>query len=112
LQSEVNFLGRLSHPNLVKLLGYCVEDRELLLVYEFMPKGSLENHLFRSESSLLDFSPSVCFVASTLNYLTKTGLTFRKGRFFLAIGSFFSLSFFFLVSFPFSSVPEMHVAIS
>ncbi|GAB2279752.1 Probable serine/threonine-protein kinase pix13 [Dionaea muscipula] len=46
-QSEVNFLGRLSHPNLVKLLGYCWEDKELLLVYEYMPKGSLENHLFR-----------------------------------------------------------------
>ncbi|KAF0912265.1 hypothetical protein E2562_013949 [Oryza meyeriana var. granulata] len=46
-QSEVNFLGRLVHPNLVKLLGYCREERELLLVYEFMPKGSLENHLFR-----------------------------------------------------------------
>ncbi|KAG8065788.1 hypothetical protein GUJ93_ZPchr0004g38341 [Zizania palustris] len=50
-QSEVNFLGRLSHPNLVRLLGYCVEDRELLLVYEFMAKGSLENHLFRKGSS-------------------------------------------------------------
>ncbi|WOK99803.1 hypothetical protein Cni_G08515 [Canna indica] len=46
-QSEVNFLGRLSHPNLVKLLGYCLEDQELLLVYEYMSKGSLENHLFR-----------------------------------------------------------------
>ncbi|XP_031109572.1 probable serine/threonine-protein kinase PIX13 [Ipomoea triloba] len=46
-QSEVNFLGRLSHPNLVKLIGYCWEDKELLLVYEFMQKGSLENHLFR-----------------------------------------------------------------
>ncbi|KAI3947797.1 hypothetical protein MKX01_034462 [Papaver californicum] len=46
-QSEVNFLGRLYHPNLVKLLGYCWEDKELLLVYEFMQKGSLENHLFR-----------------------------------------------------------------
>ncbi|KAG9145222.1 hypothetical protein Leryth_008180 [Lithospermum erythrorhizon] len=46
-QSEVNFLGKLSHPNLVKLLGYCYEEQELLLVYEFMPKGSLENHLFR-----------------------------------------------------------------
>jgi serine/threonine protein kinase len=45
-QSEINFLGRLSHPNLVKLLGYCWEDKELLLVYEFMQKGSLENHLF------------------------------------------------------------------
>ncbi|KAL2483105.1 Protein kinase superfamily protein [Forsythia ovata] len=46
-QSEVNFLGRLSHPNLVKLFGYCWEDKELLLVYEFMQRGSLENHLFR-----------------------------------------------------------------
>ncbi|XP_054809522.1 probable serine/threonine-protein kinase PIX13 [Prosopis cineraria] len=45
-QSEVNFLGGLSHPNLVKLFGYCREDDELLLVYEFMPKGSLESHLF------------------------------------------------------------------
>ncbi|KAL3633293.1 putative serine/threonine-protein kinase pix13 [Castilleja foliolosa] len=45
-QSEVNFLGRLSHPNLVKLLGYGWENTELLLIYEFMQKGSLENHLF------------------------------------------------------------------
>lgn len=49
MQSEVNFLGRLSHPNLVKLLGYCSDAKELLLVYEFMQKGSLENHLFRSK---------------------------------------------------------------
>ncbi|PKU77669.1 putative serine/threonine-protein kinase NAK [Dendrobium catenatum] len=47
LQSEVNFMGKLSHPNLVKLLGYCLEEKDLLLVYEFMSKGSLENHLFR-----------------------------------------------------------------
>ncbi|KAM7516023.1 hypothetical protein LguiA_005606 [Lonicera macranthoides] len=51
-QSEVNFLGRLSHPNLVKLLGYCSEDKDLLLVYEFMPKGSLENHLFRRSAAV------------------------------------------------------------
>lgn len=51
-QSEVNFLGRLSHPNLVKLLGYCWEDRDLLLVYEFMQKGSLENHLFRRNAAI------------------------------------------------------------
>lgn len=51
-QSEVHFLGRLSHPNLVKLLGYCWEDNELLLVYEFMQKGSLENHLFGRGSAV------------------------------------------------------------
>ncbi|EOX90670.1 Kinase superfamily protein, 32 [Theobroma cacao] len=51
-QSEVNFLGRLYHPNLVKLLGYCWEDKELLLVYEFLQKGSLENHLFRRNPAI------------------------------------------------------------
>ncbi|XP_043724768.1 probable serine/threonine-protein kinase PBL3 [Telopea speciosissima] len=45
--TEVNYLGQLHHPNLVKLFGYCLEGENRLLVYEFMPKGSLENHLFR-----------------------------------------------------------------
>ncbi|XP_021807447.1 probable serine/threonine-protein kinase PBL3 isoform X1 [Prunus avium] len=45
--TEVNYLGQLYHPNLVKLIGYCLEGENRLLVYEFMPKGSLENHLFR-----------------------------------------------------------------
>ncbi|CAK7328019.1 unnamed protein product, partial [Dovyalis caffra] len=45
--AEVNYLGDLLHPNLVKLIGYCIEDNQRLLVYEFMPRGSLENHLFR-----------------------------------------------------------------
>ncbi|KAF5749021.1 putative Protein kinase APK1B chloroplast precursor [Tripterygium wilfordii] len=45
--AEVNFLGNLLHPNLVKLIGYCIEDDHRLLAYEFMPRGSLENHLFR-----------------------------------------------------------------
>uniref|UniRef100_A0A3Q7FFS8 Protein kinase domain-containing protein n=1 Tax=Solanum lycopersicum TaxID=4081 RepID=A0A3Q7FFS8_SOLLC len=48
-QSEVSILGRLSHPNLVELLGYFQEDKEVLLVYEFMQKGSLNNHLFGSK---------------------------------------------------------------
>lgn len=50
VQSEVNFLGRLSHPNLVKLLGFGREDDELFLVYEFMHRGSLDNHIFGSKS--------------------------------------------------------------
>ncbi|XP_050203368.1 probable serine/threonine-protein kinase PBL9 isoform X2 [Mercurialis annua] len=48
--AEVNYLGQFSHPHLVKLIGYCVEDEHRLLVYEFMPRGSLENHLFRRGS--------------------------------------------------------------
>jgi len=49
--AEVNYLGQLHHPNLVKLMGYCSEDDHRLLVYEFMPKGSLENQLFRRGSN-------------------------------------------------------------
>lgn len=45
--AEVCFLGKLHHPHLVKLFGYCAEDDHRLLVYEFMACGSLENHLFR-----------------------------------------------------------------
>ncbi|XP_057954198.1 receptor-like cytoplasmic kinase 176 isoform X2 [Malania oleifera] len=48
--AEVNYLGQLYHPHLVKLIGYCLEDEQRLLVYEFMPRGSLENHLFRRGS--------------------------------------------------------------
>lgn len=47
--TEVNVLGVVEHANLVKLIGYCAEDDErgmqLLLVYEFMPNGSLSDHL-------------------------------------------------------------------
>ncbi|KAL1307737.1 probable serine/threonine-protein kinase PBL3 isoform X2 [Arachis hypogaea] len=45
--AEVNYLGQLHHENLVRLIGYCLEGKNRLLVYEFMQKGSLENHLFR-----------------------------------------------------------------
>ncbi|GAB2258244.1 hypothetical protein Droror1_Dr00014404 [Drosera rotundifolia] len=48
--AEINYLGQLHHPNLVKLIGYCLEDEHRMLVYEFMPRGSLENHLFRRGS--------------------------------------------------------------
>ena len=48
--AEVQFLGVVEHPNLVKLIGYCAVDEERgiqrLLVYEYMPNKSLENHLF------------------------------------------------------------------
>ncbi|XP_057800118.1 probable serine/threonine-protein kinase PBL19 isoform X1 [Salvia miltiorrhiza] len=48
--AEVQFLGVVEHPNLVKLIGYCGVDGERgiqrLLVYEYMPNKSLEDHLF------------------------------------------------------------------
>ncbi|TVU09212.1 hypothetical protein EJB05_42660, partial [Eragrostis curvula] len=44
--SEVKVISRLRHRNLVQLIGWCHESRELLLVYELMPKGSLDTHLY------------------------------------------------------------------
>ncbi|KAK4745243.1 hypothetical protein SAY87_011555 [Trapa incisa] len=48
--SEIQFLSIVAHPNLVKLLGYCSDETEhglqLLLVYEYMAKRSLDDHLF------------------------------------------------------------------
>ncbi|GJU13350.1 kinase-like domain-containing protein, partial [Tanacetum coccineum] len=47
IAAEINDLGLLDHPTLVKLIGYCLEDDHRMLVYEFMPRGKLENHLCR-----------------------------------------------------------------
>ncbi|CAI9779318.1 unnamed protein product [Fraxinus pennsylvanica] len=50
--TEVNYLSHFRHPNLIKLIAYCTEGDNLLLVYEFMPKGSLDNHFFRRHQCL------------------------------------------------------------
>eukprot|EP00271_Cylindrocystis_brebissonii_P001278 TRINITY_DN1158_c0_g1_i1.p1 TRINITY_DN1158_c0_g1~~TRINITY_DN1158_c0_g1_i1.p1 ORF type:complete len:402 (-),score=75.37 TRINITY_DN1158_c0_g1_i1:568-1773(-) len=44
--AEVILLGKLSHPNLVRLIGHCSAEREVMLVYEFAAQGSLDNVLF------------------------------------------------------------------
>lgn len=54
--AEVNYLGQLQHPNLVKLIGYCCEEDHRLLVYEYMASGSLEKHLFRRVCATLTWS--------------------------------------------------------
>lgn len=43
---EVLLLSLLRHSNLVCLIGYCTDGDQRLLVYEYMPMGSLEDHLF------------------------------------------------------------------
>ncbi|KAK2657558.1 hypothetical protein Ddye_010610 [Dipteronia dyeriana] len=45
-QTEVLLLSRIRHRNLVSLIGYCNEGSELILVYEFMAKGPLRDHLY------------------------------------------------------------------
>nr|GME02166.1 serine/threonine-protein kinase PBS1 [Ipomoea batatas] len=42
---EVDILSRLDHPNLVSLIGYCADGKQRFLVYEYMHKGNLQDHL-------------------------------------------------------------------
>ncbi|GFQ04348.1 protein kinase 2b chloroplastic, partial [Phtheirospermum japonicum] len=49
---EIHYSSQLHHPNLIKLVGYCSEQDKMILVYEFMPNGSLENHLFGRHQTL------------------------------------------------------------
>ncbi|KAG8369284.1 hypothetical protein BUALT_Bualt15G0135400 [Buddleja alternifolia] len=71
---EVLLLSLLHHPNLVNLIGYCTDGDQRLLVYEFMPMGSLENHLFDLEPGQKPLSWSTrlkiaCGAARGLEYL-------------------------------------------
>lgn len=50
--SEVTIISKLRHRNLVQLIGWCHERKKLLLVYEYMPNGSLDIHLFKKQSLL------------------------------------------------------------
>ncbi|XP_039166607.1 L-type lectin-domain containing receptor kinase IX.1-like [Eucalyptus grandis] len=50
--AEVMTISWLRHRNLVQLIGWCHEKKELLLIYEFMSNGSLDSHLFKERSFL------------------------------------------------------------
>jgi serine/threonine protein kinase len=51
-RAEITAIARTHHRNLVKLIGFCIEGSNKLLVYEFVSKGSLANLLFEGEVKL------------------------------------------------------------
>jgi hypothetical protein len=74
--AEIASLGRMRHRNLVELRGWCKRGQDLLLVYDFMPNGSLDAHLFGAgvspSPSMLSWEQRVRIlrgVASGLVYL-------------------------------------------
>jgi serine/threonine protein kinase len=56
-RSELAFLSRLHHKHLVGLVGYCEENDERLLVYEFMKNGALYDHLHPKPAHIIDGEP-------------------------------------------------------
>uniref|UniRef100_A0ACD5YVE1 Uncharacterized protein n=1 Tax=Avena sativa TaxID=4498 RepID=A0ACD5YVE1_AVESA len=70
--SEVVSIGKIRHRNLVRLLGYCRRKRELLLVYDHMPNGSLDKFLYDHSMPVLSWSQRLGIikdVASSILYL-------------------------------------------
>ncbi|KAL8224760.1 hypothetical protein R6Q57_017317 [Mikania cordata] len=53
--TEIEILSRLHHRNLVSLVGYCDEEQEQMLVYEFMPRGTLRDWLNDGSGESMSF---------------------------------------------------------
>ncbi|MCL7025798.1 hypothetical protein MKW94_009419, partial [Papaver nudicaule] len=54
--NEIELLSRVHHRNLVSLIGYCDEEGEQMLVYEFMSNGTLRDHLSAKTKAPLSFA--------------------------------------------------------
>ncbi|KAH0708962.1 hypothetical protein KY284_010389 [Solanum tuberosum] len=50
--NEVASISRTSHVNIVTLLGFCLNRKEKALIYEFMPNGSLDKHIYNQDSNM------------------------------------------------------------
>ncbi|KHN30329.1 Receptor-like protein kinase FERONIA [Glycine soja] len=71
-KNEIEMLSQLRHPNVVSLIGYCYESNEMIVVYEFMDRGNLHDHIYDTDNLSLSWKHrlQVCIgVARGLHYL-------------------------------------------
>lgn len=70
--AEISSMGRLQHKNLVQMRGWCRKGNELMLVYDYMPNGSLNKWVFDKSAQILGWDQRrriLVDVAEGLNYL-------------------------------------------
>ncbi|XP_021740319.1 probable receptor-like protein kinase At2g23200 [Chenopodium quinoa] len=82
-ETEIMILSKIRHRHLVSLIGYCCENGEMILVYEFMEKGTLRYHLYDSKHSPASSTHGVL----SWNQRLKICIEAAKGLQYLHVGT-------------------------